>query len=204
MSIRQAPYGVRQFDLSQPRDNERVNINANNLSILSADDTVRASINDPRAAKVDLREISSITIPPEGGEEFGIERIYLENPSGTGDLVLLSGFAGASGSTSTPSDDQTDVSDRFARELGKARLEDDTGALITSSNPLPVQDSGGGNSTSIDSNSIQPTTGSTFPAQSVPTGRSVTYKADTSNSGTIDVDATYPPRRGRGNRPSGG
>jgi len=84
-------YGVREFDLSVARTNERVDIEANNIAILQADDAVTARINSPNNAAVPIRRVSSVTFP--------IHRLYLTNQSGTGVLQILTGFAGASGAT---------------------------------------------------------------------------------------------------------
>jgi hypothetical protein len=137
MSARRAPYGVREFDLSTARDNRKVTIKADNFAILSAEDSATIRVNSPDASAIPVREISGLTIAGEEGDP-GIERIYLSNSSGTGKLRLLTGFGVASGDTSTPTDDTTDVSNRSARELGKARLETKDGTLVSSSNPLPV------------------------------------------------------------------
>ena len=194
-NVASTDYGIRTFDLSEERENARINVSADNIAILEAEDQATIRINDPQNSAINVRKISSISIPPKDGRE-GIQRIYLSNPSGTGDLTLLTGFAGASGSTSTPSDETTDVSSRESRELGKVRLEDDSGALIKGSNPLPV--SIGGNQSSLDTNAIQPTTGDSFPAQTVPAGGSVLYKADASNTDTILIDGTVPLQPGEG------
>jgi hypothetical protein len=129
MSARRAPYGVREFDLSTARDNEKVTIKADNFAILSAEDSATIRVNSPDASAIPVREISGLTISGEEGDP-GIERIYLSNSSGTGKLRLLTGFGVASGDTSTPTDDTIDVSNRSARELGKARLEESGGTLI--------------------------------------------------------------------------
>jgi hypothetical protein len=130
-------YGVRQFDLSTARDNVEVVIKADNLAILEAEDNADIRINSPTNSAIPVRSISSISIPPKD-DKNGIQRIYLSNPAGTGTLTILSGFAGASGSTSTPSDAATDITDRAARELGKARVEDSAGVLIDPFNPDQV------------------------------------------------------------------
>lgn len=129
MSARRAPYGVREFDLSTARTNEKITIRADNFAILTAEDAATIRVNSPDASPIPVREISGLTISGDEGEP-GIQRIYLSNNSGTGKLRLLTGFGVASGDTSTPTDDTTDVSDRAARELGKARVEDSGGVLV--------------------------------------------------------------------------
>lgn len=123
-------YGVRTFDLSTARTLKRIDIRANQFAILRADDTAEIRINAKDNAAIDAREISSITIPPGEDQEFGIERLYLSNTAGTGELKLLTGFGGTSGSTDPPSGDEVDVTNREAREIGKARMQDSGGVLI--------------------------------------------------------------------------
>lgn len=135
--IKPIDYGTREFDLSVSRENERIDIRAENIAILRADDTATVRINDPEASGIPVRELSSISIPAKDGKP-GINRLYLSNPAGTGTLRLLIGFGGTAGSTDAPSGDQVDVTNRSARELGKARLETKDGVLVDSNNPLPV------------------------------------------------------------------
>jgi hypothetical protein len=186
-------YGIRSFDLATARDNERVNIRANNLAILDADDAATIRFNDPQNAGIEVRKISSITIPPDDGRESGIERIYLSNPAGSGRLTLLTGFAGASGSTSTPSDDTTDVSDRAAREVGKIRLQDENQTLIKPDNPL-TSTRPPATGVSAFSQSIGSSTNLT--SQSVPPGYDLVVLADDANGDDVLIDGSFPLQAG--------
>jgi len=129
-AARQSQYGTRTFDLSEQRNLKRVDIRADQFAILRADDSAEIRINDPQNAPIEAREISSITIPPTEGRENGIERLYISNSAGTGELKLLTGFGGTSGSTDPPSGDEVDITNREAREIGKARMQDSGGVLI--------------------------------------------------------------------------
>lgn len=182
-------YGIRSFDLAQSRDNERVNIRADNLAVLDADDEATVRINDPQNAGIDIRKISSITIPPEEPGGSGIERIYLSNPAGSGRLTLLTGFAGASGSTSTPSDDTTDVSSRAAREVGKVRLQDESQTLIKPDNPLP---STRPPATGVSAFSQPISSSTSLNSQSVPPGYDLVLFADSTNGDDLLVDGAFP------------
>lgn len=181
-------YGIRSFDLSQQRDNERVNIRADNLAVLDADDSATIRINDPQNAEIDVRKISSITIPPKDREN-GIQRIYLSNQSGTGRLTFLTGFAGASGSTDTPAGDTTDVSDRAARDVGKVRLEDESQTLIKPDNPLP---STRPPATGIAAFSQSVSASTSLNTQSVPPGYEAVLYADSANGDDLLVDGSFP------------
>lgn len=131
MSVSQpAQYGVRTFDLSVPRTLERVNIRADQFAILRADDSVEIRINAKDNAPIDAREVSSISIPPSGDRETGIERLYISNSAGTGKLKILTGFGGTTGDTDQPTGDEVDVTNRPAREIGKARVQDSAGVLV--------------------------------------------------------------------------
>jgi hypothetical protein len=179
MSARRAPYGVREFDLSTARDNRKVTIKADNFAILSAEDSATIRVNSPDASAIPVREISGLTISGEEGDP-GIERIYLSNSSGTGKLRLLTGFGVASGDTSTPTDDTTDVSNRAARELGKARIEDSGGVLIDPFNPDQVSQV----------SSSTTTAGNYATVDLGDTRTSVGIVADVSGSATLDIEVS--------------
>jgi hypothetical protein len=125
----QINYGIREFDLTEPRDLERVNVRAENIAVLRADDTAQIRINTQQAAPINPRELSGITVPSDD-DSPGIERLYISNDPGTGLLRLLIGFGGTAGATETPSRDEVDVANREAREIGKARMQDSGGVLI--------------------------------------------------------------------------
>lgn len=126
MSSRQVlNYGVREFDLTTSRTNERIDVNASEITILRADDSVKLRIGDPQSAPIDLRRLESIKIPE------GIRQLYLTNSSGTGRLEILFGISGVDASAGgSEIEGIVDVEDRSAREIGKARLEDKGGKLI--------------------------------------------------------------------------
>lgn len=190
----QAPYGVREFDLSTKRENKKITIKADNFAILSAEDSATIRVNSPDASAIPVREISGLTIAGEQGDP-GIERIYLSNNAGSGKLRLLTGFGVASGDTSTPTDDTTDVSNREARELGKARLEESGGTLIDpatdgTSNPdireLAVQSSlTNGQHTVATSGTAEALNGGT--SLSVPNGGALRISALSGNAGSVYV-----------------
>jgi hypothetical protein len=206
MSIQDpAPYGVREFDLSVSRANQKITVKADNFAILSAEDSATIRVNSPDAAGIPAREISGLTIAKEEGKGPGIERIYLTNSSGSGKLRLLTGFGVASGSTSTPSDDTTDVSNRAARELGKARIEDSGGVLVDpatdgSSSPDKrevsswsagtIPTTAGANQSTVTTFSVS--TGGTLPSNSVPDGIGVTIVADPGNAAIVDLNTDIP------------
>jgi hypothetical protein len=186
MSIQDpAPYGVREFDLSVSRANEKITVKADNFAILSAEDSATIRVNSPDAAGIPAREISGLTIAKEEGKGPGIERIYLSNSSGSGKLRLLTGFGVASGSTSTPSDDTTDVSNRAARELGKARLEDSGGVLIDPADKTLFENKGSLTAFSVSSDGQ-------LPSNTVPDGIEVSVIADPSNAATTDLNGDIP------------
>jgi hypothetical protein len=206
MSIQDpAPYGVREFDLSVSRANQKITVKADNFAILSAEDSATIRVNSPDAAGIPAREISGLTIAKEEGAGPGIERIYLTNAAGSGKLRLLTGFGVASGSTSTPSDDTTDVSNRAAREIGKARIEDSGGVLVdpaTNGASTPdkreisswsagtIPTTAGGNQSAVSSGSnatISPGASFSFASATVPDGVSVSYKAATGNTSEVEV-----------------
>jgi hypothetical protein len=184
MSARRAPYGVREFDLSVSRDNRKVTIKADNFAILSAEDSATIRVNSPDASAIPVREISGLTISGEEGDP-GIERIYLSNSSGTGKLRLLTGFGVASGDTSTPTDDTTDVSNRSARELGKARIEDSGGVLIDPADKTLFENKGSVTTFSV-------TSDGQLPSNTVPDGIEVSIIADPTNDAVTDLNGDIP------------
>lgn len=185
MSIQeQSNYGVREFDLSTARTNKRIDLRADNFAVLRADDDADIRVNSPDNSAIPVRDISGLTIA-ESGSGTGIERIYISNTSGTGVLRLLTGFGVASGSTSTPSGDTTDVSDRSARELGKARVEDSGGVLID-----PAERQQLANQSSVTAFSVS--TGGALPSNTVPDNVDVTVLADPDNDANTDVNTDFP------------
>jgi len=127
MSARARPnqYGVREFDLSVSRTNERFRVRADRLNVVRADDSVDLRLGSPTAPAIPLRRLEEIEIPS------GIEELYLSNNSGTGTLILLFGIEDVTASVGSAEIEGTvDVQDRAAREIGKARVQNSAGVLI--------------------------------------------------------------------------
>jgi len=89
----------------------------------------------------------------------------------------------------------SDVSDRSARELGKARLEDSSGTLIdpatdsavTSEQPRSVSELS--NTSTVSAEAIDPT--NSFSATSVPDGMTARVKASSGNGSAVTVAGAY-------------
>lgn len=181
-------YGVRSFDLTQARTNERVSANAEEITILRADDTVSLRIGSQQAAPIPLRQLESIKIPE------GVQQLYLTNSSGTGELLLLFGVSGVDASAGGSEIEGTvDVDNRAAREIGKARVQDSGGVLIdpatetslTSVQPRSV------NGTSIKTSQDSGTgAGNAAFVQLGEHRKTVDIHVDTNGSATLTVEVT--------------
>jgi hypothetical protein len=125
-------YGVREFDLSSTRDNKRIRTSAEHISVLKAEDTATLRLDTVNSAPIPVRFLESLTFPDR------VSQLYLSNPSGSGKLTLLFGVDDVNSSVTSPEISGTvDVSDRAAREIGKARLQDSGGVLIDPAKELP-------------------------------------------------------------------
>jgi hypothetical protein len=170
-------YGIRKFDLSKPRTNERVEVTTQEIVVLRADDSVEIRIGDQQASPIPLRQLESIKIPD------GIRQLYLSNSAGTGTLTLLLGISGVDASAGgSEIEGIVDVDDRASREIGKARVQDPGGTLIdprkiAASDPVTDTDSGTGAS-----NAAQLELG--------PVRKTVDFYVETSGSATLTVEVS--------------
>jgi len=127
-------YGIREFDLSVPRDDELLQLpSATYLATLDAPAEAYLRLGSETAKRIDLRELDSIKL------DSPIGQAYLSNPGNTGTLRLLAGKAGNVEITPEQTIDAieditgtvtTDPTDRAAREIGKIRAQDSGGVLI--------------------------------------------------------------------------
>jgi hypothetical protein len=127
-------YGIREFDLSDPRDDELLQLpSATYLATLDAPAEAYLRLGSETARRIDLRSLDSIKL------DSPIGQAYLSNPGNTGTLRLLAGKAGNIEITPEQTIDAieditgtvtTNPTDRAAREIGKIRAQDSGGVLI--------------------------------------------------------------------------
>jgi hypothetical protein len=178
---RNIQYGIREFDLSEARTLKRINTQAESIAVLRADSPATLHIGDQQSSGVEAGEIDVLTLPETIGH------IYISNNANSGKLRLGFGLDGTEWTVPGTSD-KVDISDRSARELGKARVMDSSGVLI---DPATADAQGNwsgleyGEDTVTSSGTAQALNGST--SLSVPDGAHVSVKALDGNTGTVYI-----------------
>lgn len=126
--------GVKEYDLTESRDNHLIRLPAaSTFVVMQCPDVANLSLGDEDTRALDLQDIKQYSTP-EGGP---IGQAFLSNPVGSGTLRMLFGHAGDIRTDDNVVVEDIDsisadvnVSDRAAREIGKARIEDSGGVLV--------------------------------------------------------------------------
>lgn len=125
-------YGTKTFDLSAARGapGEMVQVRAiNYIGAVSVPDECYIRLGREEGSRIDLRNLDNIMVEP-------FDNVWIENPAGAGEVLLtFSTFPISTGGvireiTEITGTTTSNVTDRSARELGKARMQDSGGVLI--------------------------------------------------------------------------
>lgn len=172
---------VHKFDLSTARgqgdnDPERIRLgDAVSITFAQTPDVAYLRLGSPSNPKFDVRD------PERLGFDSPPRYAFLQNPSGTGTLRLLaaSGEAEVVPNTAIRTfNAAVDVTDRAAREIGKARMQDSAGTLIDPAEKFV-------NKTGVAHD--QNTGGGALSAQAVDDGHHVGVKALPDNGSEVHV-----------------